>query len=241
MPHAQTTILLVDESRFFLSIEKQFLRNVPAAVLEAQSASQALSLCRATPPQLIFLADVLADGDGHSCCRQLKADPALADIPVILVCEDVTPAARERHAAVGCSAVLSKPLDRHSFLEAGRKFVAGIREARRPCQIGVMITQGSRMITTKGLDISSGGLFCEGSEDLAVGSELVLDLHLARPHEAGDRIRCVGVVAWLNERSNPTKAHHPAGFGIKFTKIPPLSAEVLAAYLQKIDQQKKPG
>lgn len=239
MPQVPSTILLVDESRFFLSMEKQFLRNVPATVLEAQSASRALEICRATPPQLIFLADVLADENGLDCCRRLKADPALADIPVVLVCEKLSPTEKDPRATTGCSAVLTKPLDRHRFLETGRKFLAGIREARRPCLIGVTATLNGHAIVGKGLDLSSGGLFFDCGEALPLGAIVELTLHLARPQELGDRIQCSGEVAWHNNRANPTKAHHPPGYGLKFTRITPLATEILGGYLKKLDLQKQ--
>lgn len=237
MAQTQSVILLADESRFFLSMEKQFLRNVPATVVETQSAAQALQFCRTTPPDLIFLADTLADCDGLSCCRELRADPALAAIPVIFVCENGAASHPPADGAGGCHAVLAKPLDRQRFLEAGRKFLAGIREHRRSCLIGVSLGAQGEVIEGKGLDLSSGGLFFELARPLPIGTGVELDLHLARPHESGPRIAASGMVAWHNARHNPTKAHHPAGMGIKFTRIAPRAAEILADYLKRLDER----
>lgn len=236
MQAAESVILLVDESQFFLTMEKQFLRKVPATVLEAQSAAQALEICRTTPPHLIYLAKELPDQDGAACCQAVKNNPALTDVPVILVCEQCPPSEKEicRHA--GCSGVLTKPLERNRFLEAGRKFLPGIRERRRTCLIGVNALGNSLQLEGKGLDISSGGVFFETSEKLAIGIELQFELHLARPKEVGPKIRCTGAVAWANTRVNPIKPEHPVGYGIKFTNFPPQYVDALGNYLRRLDE-----
>lgn len=241
MPLSQDVILLADESPFFRTMEKQFLRNAPVTVLEAQSSAEVLALCRQRPPQLIFLAESLVAGQGVPCCCTLRTDPALADIPMVFVCESAAPAERSRCCANGCQAVLTKPLDRYRFLETGRKFLAGIRERRRSCLIEVRAQGSGIALEARGLDLSSGGLFLGSSEPLALGTELQLELRLARPQENGSRISCRGTVAWLNTRSAPIKPQHPVGCGIKFTAIAPDAAATLADYLRDLDRLKTPS
>lgn len=241
MPNTPEIILLADESPFFLNMERQFLRNVPATVVEAHSTEEVLQVCRQTLPQLIFLADTLTDGEGCACCRQLKADPAFAKIPIVFVGENAAAQGKPHDCSDGCDMVLSKPLDRYRFLEAGRKFLAGIRERRRSCLISVSLSGNGTALTTRGLDISSGGVFVDTGEQLIIGTELQLDLHLARPHETGPRFRCRGLVAWRNTREKPVKPHHPVGFGIKFVDIDATTVKVLERYLKDLDQQKAPA
>jgi signal transduction histidine kinase/HPt (histidine-containing phosphotransfer) domain-containing protein len=54
-------------------------------VLLATSGVQALQLCRTQLPDLVLLDVVMPGMDGHEVCRQLKADPATRDIPIIFV------------------------------------------------------------------------------------------------------------------------------------------------------------
>ncbi len=122
MEESQAKILLVDESRFFLTIEKQFLRNIPVTLLEAQSAAQTIAFCQAEKPQLIYLAQEITGMPGTQCCLQIKSDPALRHIPIVMICE---PGEEKDCLLAGCDAVLLKPLDRHRFLEIGRSFLAG--------------------------------------------------------------------------------------------------------------------
>jgi CheY-like chemotaxis protein len=230
------TILLVDDSRFFLTIERQFLRSAPVALLEAQSAGQALALCRQSKPDLIYMAHDMPDQSGADCCRQLKADPQLRAIPVVLVCDGQRPEQLDLCRAAGCDAVLTKPLERRRFLEIGRSFLAGIRESRRPCLIRVRFQTAGKVCAAKGLDISHGGMFVESAELPAAGEFLQMEIQLCRPGETGPWIACTGMVAWLNSREQPLKPNHPVGFGVKFADLPVQSAAVLNGYLKALER-----
>ena len=228
MEQSQEKILLVDESRFFLTIEKQFLRNIPVTLLETQSAAQAMTFCRTEKPQLIYLAQEIAGMPGTQCCLQIKADPALRHIPIIMVCE---PGEENDCLLAGCDDVLLKPLDRHRFLEIGRRFLAGIRERRRSCLISATVQSASMNFSAHGLDISTGGIFLDTAAKLPIGTEVRLNLHLARPHEPGPHIDCQGVVAWHNTKENPQKPNHPVGIGIKFHALATQTAAILNGFL----------
>lgn len=228
----QAKILLADESRFFLTIEKQFLRNVPVSLLEAQSADQTMALCHAEKPHLIYLAQDISGTPGTQCCLQIKSDPALRQIPVVMICE---PGEENECLLAGCNAVLLKPLDRHRFLEIGRSFLSGIRERRRPCLVSAKVIHELITFESHVLDISNGGLFLDTLTKLPVGSPVQLQIHLARPHETGPYIDCQGTVAWHNNRENPQKPNHPVGLGIKFDPLSTQTAAILNGFLHTFD------
>ncbi len=229
-------ILLVEDSQFFMTIEKQFLAKTPAILLEAVNSQQVLDICREQSPQLIYMAVELRGESGIECCRKLKADPHLNEIPVVLVCSDKVPGLADLAGQAGCDAVLTKPLDRRRFLEIGRSFLAGVREHRRICRLPVRFELDDRTIAAKVLDISSGGVFIDCSEAIIPGTPLSIDLQLSRPGEQGPSIKCGGVVAWLNTRDNPFKPHHPVGFGIRFTDVPFQAGAVLNGFLKVLDR-----
>lgn len=230
----RSKILLVDDSRFFLTIESQFLRNAPVELVEARSGEQALAFCRQERPHLVYLAYDLPDLDGAECCRRLKADPDLKTIPIVLVCNEQATEHQERSRAAGSDAIVTKPLDRTRFLEIGRSFLAGVREPRRHCLIRVRILLADRVIAAKGLDISTGGLFVESGETLPPGTVVQLELQLCRPGEQGPWIKCRGKIGWLNTKEKPFKPNHPVGLGIKFIDIPSPVASVLNGFIRSL-------
>lgn len=235
------TILLVDDDRFFLTIEKQFLRTAPVTIIEARSAEEALALCREKSPQLVCMAFDLPGENGASACRRIKADPKLRSTPVIMVCDGGNQEQGNQCNAAGCDGVLHKPLDRHRFLEVMRSFLGGIREVRRHCLIPVRFKAGGQPLIAKGLDISRGGIFLETSIPLPVGEVLELEIHLARAGETGPWIRCEGVVAWLNKRDKLFKPTHPIGCGVKFTGIPAEAAGPLVSFVHKLEHGEPHG
>jgi CheY-like chemotaxis protein len=230
-----TPILLVESSLFFRTMEKQFLNRMPIITWEANTAAQALELCRKSPPGLIYLSTDLDDLSGADCCRQIKADAKLKSIPVIMICNEgeADPADLIRHS--GCDAVLSKPLDKMRFLEIGRSFLAGFREFRRPCLITVRIHNSTLLLAAKAIDISSGGLFLKTPELLPVGTHLDLEINLSRSGEVGPMLKCTGRVAWHNSAERPTKPHHPVGFGLKFIDVSDSDQKKLTGFLQALD------
>jgi len=224
------TILLVDESKFFLTIEAQMLKNTPCKLIEAGGVEEMFAVCRQQRPELIYLAASLTAVDGIEGCRRLKADAQLRSIPVVLICEPGKPEQLATAQAAGCDATLAKPLDRNSFLDVGSRFVAQIREPRRSCLFEVDYRWRDLHLCGKCLDINSGGLFLQGPDAVTAGDMLSIEFSL--PKDGGAPIGCSAQVAWVNLREKPLKAHYPLGFGIKFTNITPHDMKRIRAFLK---------
>jgi CheY-like chemotaxis protein len=79
--------------------------------------NRVLEVARQLQPELITL-DLLMEVDGLGVLRQLKSDPATADIPVVVV--SVVPEA-EKGLTFGASDYLVKPLDEGVLLSAVRR------------------------------------------------------------------------------------------------------------------------
>jgi putative two-component system response regulator len=77
-------ILLVDDDRDFIEATCAVLESV-CDVDVAYGGGEALDKARAARPDLILLDVIMPDEDGFAMYGKLKADPALADVPVILL------------------------------------------------------------------------------------------------------------------------------------------------------------
>jgi CheY-like chemotaxis protein len=77
-------ILLVDDDRDFVEATSIVLESV-CDVDVAYGGVEALTKARASRPDLILLDVIMPDEDGFAVCDQLKADPHLADVPVIML------------------------------------------------------------------------------------------------------------------------------------------------------------
>lgn len=80
-------------------------------VFMATSGEQALALCQTNPPDLVLLDVVMPGMDGYETCRQLRADPRTASIPVVFVTGHDDDAERARGHAAGAVGFLTKPVE----------------------------------------------------------------------------------------------------------------------------------
>ncbi|HXZ42827.1 MAG TPA: response regulator [Terriglobales bacterium] len=85
MPQLSKTVLLVDDSRFFRTATERTLVRSGYAVLSAVDGEEALRVAREKLPSLILLDMLLPKLDGAGVLRQLKAEPATAKIPVLVL------------------------------------------------------------------------------------------------------------------------------------------------------------
>ena len=78
-------VLVVDDSPDALSLINDTLESAGINVLVALEGRQALTIARKVRPDMILLDAIMPNMDGFETCRQLKADPELAAIPVIFM------------------------------------------------------------------------------------------------------------------------------------------------------------
>jgi DNA-binding response OmpR family regulator len=79
------TILVVDDDSDTLTLIGLTLQRRGFEVVKAQSGQQALSLLAHDRPDLVILDVMMPQMDGYEVCREIKADPRTADLPVIML------------------------------------------------------------------------------------------------------------------------------------------------------------
>lgn len=82
---ANPTVLVVDDSADALSLINDTLETANINTLVALDGKQALSVAKRMLPDMILLDALMPNMDGFETCQLLKADPALAAIPVIFM------------------------------------------------------------------------------------------------------------------------------------------------------------
>jgi CheY-like chemotaxis protein/Tfp pilus assembly protein PilZ len=212
-------ILLVDDTAFFLEVEKSILSVSPVHILTATDGEHALTVIREEHPDLIIMDIVMPRLDGKKCCAQIKADPAMASIPVIMVTTSDRLEDIKACFEAGCDDFISKPLDRKRFLEKVKKFMPAIerRRFRIKCQMAVAVTFGGTSATVDCFDLSYDGMFVRSELKLSVGTEVEVSFTL--PGAGGSLIKVRSHVAWVNDAGKISKSQAPTGFGIEFDEI----------------------
>ncbi|MGH1451905.1 MAG: diguanylate cyclase domain-containing protein [Paracoccaceae bacterium] len=104
-------ILIVDD----ISTNRIVLRvKLSAAyydVLQAKNGREAMSLVASECPDLVMLSAKLPDMDGHDLCARWKAEPATADMPVMIITPTENREARLAALRSGAEEVMPRPLD----------------------------------------------------------------------------------------------------------------------------------
>lgn len=108
---ARPRLLVVDDQPINIQTLYQVF-HADHEVFVATSGEQALAFCRGNPlPDLILLDVVMPGLDGLAVCQQLKADPVLANIPVIFVTACMDPADETRALEAGGVDFITKPVN----------------------------------------------------------------------------------------------------------------------------------
>jgi two-component system, cell cycle response regulator DivK len=102
-------VLIVEDNPGSLMLATVALELEGFAVAGAETAAQARTLIARTIPDLVLMDIQLPDADGLEFTKELKADPATADIPVIALTAHAMPLHERAARAAGCVGFIAKP------------------------------------------------------------------------------------------------------------------------------------
>lgn len=116
-------VLAVDDTPENLDVVKGIL--VPEYKVKAvNNGAAALKLAQKQPPDIILLDVMMPDMDGHEVCRQLKANPVTAGIPVIFLTAKDQTADEAEGFSLGAADYIHKPVNPPILLARVRTHVA---------------------------------------------------------------------------------------------------------------------
>lgn len=110
------SILLVDDTPNNLDVLIEFLQEYGFNLRVALSGESALERIRYDAPDIVLLDVLLPNIDGFETCRQLKADPATRDIPIIFMTSLASAEDKVRGFEVGAVDYVTKPLQQAEVL-----------------------------------------------------------------------------------------------------------------------------
>lgn len=110
-----TPILLIEDDPSAVRLLREYLEPSGYAVHAAATGAVGLDLARDLRPAAVILDVLLPGMDGWEILRQIKADPALSNLPVIIV---TVVDEREIGLALGAADYIVKPIRRDALLES---------------------------------------------------------------------------------------------------------------------------
>ena len=127
----QHTVLIVEDDNSMARVLEVQMKTSGYQVLLAADGEQGLKVALETPPDLILSDIMMPLMDGYELCRNVKRDPALWHIPVILLSAKADKASVIHGFAVGAAKYLVKPMKREELYKAidlRLKFAAKARQ-----------------------------------------------------------------------------------------------------------------
>jgi uncharacterized protein (TIGR02266 family) len=229
----QKKVLLVDDVDLLIELEKTFFWRVEIDLLIARNGREALQIIRDERPDLVFLDLHMPVMSGDECCRQVKADPKLRSIPVIMLPHEGNEEDLRRCRDAGCDTVVFKPINRHHFVERARKFLHLTTRADPRVRTRLSISfgpGGNEMLPDFTFNLSTGGIFIESKEIHPVDTPLEVIFTLP---ELRSGLHCRTRVAWVNPPERIANPLLPPGMGIQFLDISLEEMEAIFAFVKK--------
>lgn len=117
------SVLVVDDSPTIRGFARLLLRSLDVNVVEAEDGSKGLAAARASAPALV-LADVnMPVMDGLAMTRELRKDPALKKVPVLLLTGEKSEDLQKKGREAGANELLTKPLQAAELQAAVRRWL----------------------------------------------------------------------------------------------------------------------
>ena len=180
-PPGASTILVIDDDPTVHDLMRRFLTKEGFRVAIAPGGKEGIEMAKELKPDLITLDVLMAEMDGWSVLTALKADPAIADIPVIILTmfDD-----KEMGFALGASDYMTKPINRDRLVNVLRRHHHG---GHQPCQVLVVEDEPSirqmvrRVLEKEGWTVREAENGRAGLQAVAESKPAVILLDLMMP------------------------------------------------------------
>jgi PAS domain S-box-containing protein len=106
-----STILIVDDQLSVRNILQALLAKQGYNLAFANNGQEALSQAAELTPDLILLDVMMPDMDGFEVCERLRADPNLAEVPIMMITALDDPKSRLRGLQMGADDFVTKPFN----------------------------------------------------------------------------------------------------------------------------------
>ena len=117
-------ILIVDDDADVRSLYRLVLRQEGLEVHEAQDGKDALAIAQTETLALVLLDIMMPEMDGYEVCRQLRANPDTANVPILLFSAKATATGREDGLLAGADDFVAKSVGPRALVARVRSLLS---------------------------------------------------------------------------------------------------------------------
>lgn len=182
----------------------------------ARTVEEGLRFAQTIPFSLILFDGDASDLELRSAIAHLRNDPAVKDLPLVVFMTSESPVTSESLLSLGCSAVLTKPLDLAMVYGVLARLSGQPRTTPRvSVKMRVEIEEGTPEKVLTSVNLSEGGLYLRTLSPLPEGT--VLHIKFTLPHDTVP-IELTAVVVRTLQLGTQLEAE--PGMGLRFLDIP---------------------
>ncbi|MET0071359.1 MAG: response regulator [Candidatus Thiodiazotropha sp.] len=110
-------ILIVDdEPNIVLSVE-YLMKREGYEVVTASDGQEAMEKISESPPDLLILDVMMPRKNGFEVCREIRADPALSTMPILILSAKGREAEIKKGISLGADGYITKPFSTHDLVD----------------------------------------------------------------------------------------------------------------------------
>ncbi|MDH3975594.1 MAG: response regulator [Deltaproteobacteria bacterium] len=225
-------ILIVDDSRFFLSLVESLLDRWGCKMLTATNAENALKLIDSEKPRIILLDLHMPHVTGDKLCKIVKSKPEYEEIIIIMLIASNKQADIDKCFKAGCNDYITKPIDKENLLNSIGKYIPMVKRnyERAPIYESVKYYHNNAEYSGHIHVISQGGAFIMGEHMVPPESVIKLIFSISKMHES---MEIIGKVAWNfdSKEKFPQLLATAQGMGVQFIKISDSAKSAIIKYM----------
>jgi two-component system cell cycle response regulator DivK len=117
------TVMIVEDNELNMKLFHDLLESRGYSIIQTRNGMEALGLARAHRPDLILMDIQLPKLSGTDATRQLRANPATANTPIIAITSFALSGDEQKAKEAGATAYLAKPYSPFDLLNLIRKLL----------------------------------------------------------------------------------------------------------------------
>jgi two-component system, OmpR family, response regulator RpaA len=204
-------VLVIEDDDIVAHTIERSLRGEEFRVMLASSGVEGLKAARRRPPDLVILDIIMPGMDGFTVCREMRADPLLADIPILFLTAKIKDEDKITGFNAGADDYLSKPFNIDELILRLR---AILRRAQRNQPSTTMSKNGRGRYSprTSGSGSASARLNDEERSQIVIGG-YILDIRsyeLTTPERGKIRLTPVQFELLHHLMSHPGEIFSPS-------------------------------
>jgi len=110
-------ILVVDDDPHVIKLLTFVLKNEGYDVFSATNGEEAIAMIRESKPALMLLDVMMPKKNGYEVCHEVKSDPGLSDICIVMLTAKGQEADKDKGLSLGADEFITKPFSPISIVE----------------------------------------------------------------------------------------------------------------------------